>query len=187
MKTKTPNNTQRNSGMKLGEIYFWTATINQWEHLLKPTIFKEIIVGSLDNLSTKGLIDVYAFVIMPNHIHLIWRLNTMNGKETPKSSFLKFTAHQFQKTIREIDPDFLSSYKVEAINKAYEFWQRDPPAIILYTKEVMLQKLTYIHNNPLAAHWNLVIDPADYHYSSARFYVRGDSKFNFLKDIRLEF
>jgi len=35
-------------------------------------------------------------------------------------------------------------------------------AIPLFTREVALQKLNYIHNNPLKEHWNLVKDPSDY-------------------------
>ena len=53
----------------------------------------------------------------------------------------------------------LSKYAVDAHNKKYEFGQRDSLAIHLYSRHVMLQKLNYIHLNPLAAHWNLVNDP----------------------------
>jgi hypothetical protein len=60
----------RKSFMKIGEVYFWTATINNWQHLLREDQFKDIIIQSLDNLSERKLIDVFAFTIMPNHIHL---------------------------------------------------------------------------------------------------------------------
>ena len=45
-------------------------------------------------------IKVYAFVIMPNHIHLIWKLLEPNGRESPKASFLKYTAHEFIAMVR---------------------------------------------------------------------------------------
>ncbi|MCW3091111.1 MAG: transposase [Ferruginibacter sp.] len=61
----------RKSFMEIGEIYFWTATINKWQHLLKEDLFKEVLIQSLHNLSERKLIDVFAFTIMPNHIHLI--------------------------------------------------------------------------------------------------------------------
>jgi len=32
---------------------------------------------------------------MPNHIHLIWQQNKLNGKETPKGSLLKYMGHMF--------------------------------------------------------------------------------------------
>ena len=47
-------------------------------------------------------------------------------------------------------------YKVDAENKKHEFWQRDSLAVHLYSREVAFQKLKYIHNNPLAEHWQLV-------------------------------
>ena len=73
-------NYQRKSSIKIGEIFFWTATINKWNHLLKDDKYKKIITGSLRNLSERELIDVFAFVIMPNHFHLFWRVNSLNGK-----------------------------------------------------------------------------------------------------------
>jgi REP element-mobilizing transposase RayT len=44
-------------------------------------------------LAKKRKIEVYAFVLMPNHLHFIWQLLEMNGKEKPHTFFLKFTAH----------------------------------------------------------------------------------------------
>ena len=61
--------------MEIGEVFFWTATIINWQHLLREDRFKEVIIQSLRTLSVKSLADIFAFVIMPNHIHLIWRTN----------------------------------------------------------------------------------------------------------------
>ena len=88
---------RRKNYIELGEIFFWTATINKWQRLLWKDDYKNIIVSSLQYLSDAGKVDVFAFVIMPNHIHLIWRVNEMNGKETAQGSFLKYTAHEFKK------------------------------------------------------------------------------------------
>ena len=178
---------KRKSNIDIGTIYFWTATINQWQHLLKEDDYKEVIISSLQFLSITGKIDVFAFIIMPNHIHLIWRMNEMNGKESPHSSFLKFTAHHFKHMVQTGKSLNLETFAVKAPNKAYEFWQRDSLAIPLFTKKVALQKLNYLHNNPLAEHWNLVHHPCDYRYSSAPYYERDQKHYEFLKDLWEEF
>jgi REP element-mobilizing transposase RayT len=178
---------KRKSYIEEGEIFFWTATINKWQRLLQGDEYKDVVVNSLQHLTDAGKIDVFAFVIMPNHIHLIWRINEPNGKETSNGSFLKFTAHEFKKMLRKEDPEKLSIYEVDAHNKLYEFWQRDSLAVHLYTKEVAYQKLDYIHNNPLAEHWQLASDPCRYKYSSASYYEMNDASFSFLKDLREEF
>ena|SRR5665647_720488 len=98
---KEPYAYKRKSYMEIGEVFFWTATINNWNHLLKDDLFKEVIIQSLRTLSERRLIDVFAFVIMPNHIHLIWRTDSLNGKETAQGSFLKFTAHEFKKMLKD--------------------------------------------------------------------------------------
>lgn len=171
----------RKSFMGIGKVYFWTATINKWQRLLWNGEYKDVIISSLDYLTNKGKIDVFAFVIMPSHIHLIWKTNELNGRETAQGSFLKYTAHEFEKMLR--DEGKLASYKVNDSNKEYEFWQRDSLAIHLYSREVALQKLKYIHNNPLAQHWQLAKHPCDYKYSSARYYELNEKNFSFLKDL----
>ena len=177
---------RRKSYLAIGEIYFWTATINKWQRLLQNNSFKDIIINSLEYLSRETKIDVFAFVIMPNHIHLIWRINENNGKETTYSSFLKYTAHEFKKKLKGTDLKQLSNYRVKASNKDYEFWQRDSLAVHLYTQKVAYQKLDYIHLNPLAEHWQLAKDPCEYPYSTAKFYETGVKNFSFIKDLRDE-
>jgi len=81
----------RNSYTELNEIYFWTITINNWNHLLKNDDNKMIVISSLQWLVQNELVEIYGYVIMPNHIHLLWQQLRMNGKEFPKNSFEKLT------------------------------------------------------------------------------------------------
>ena len=175
----------RKSYIEIGEIYFWTATIKDWNHLLKEDEYKQIIVDSFDYL--KGKFDVFAFVIMPNHIHVILRVNEYNGKEKPHVSFMKFTAHQFKKRLQKKSPEELLKYQVDKTNKAYEFWQADSLAVNLYSRDVAYQKLDYLHLNPLQEHWSLVERPEEYTFSSAPYYELGNGRFRFLKDLREEY
>ena len=168
----------RKSFMDIGQVFFWTATINEWKHLISDDACKRIIIDSLRYLKEQKLIHLLAYVIMPNHIHLIWKLNDYNGKELPSASFTKFTGHQFQKHLRNTHPALLEEYAVDFPNKHYEFWQRDSKAMHLYTTNMLLQKLNYIHNNPLQKHWKLSATPEEYQYSSAKFYVDGKDWFD---------
>ena len=166
--------------MTPGYIYFYTATILDWKHLLKPDKFKQIILDSLVHLIKREKMRVYGFVIMPNHIHLIWENISANGKEMPHASFMKFTGHEFLQELRKTNEALLSQFKVESDSRNYQFWQRNSLPILLYNRKILEQKLNYIHLNPLQAHWNLVTDPNDYLYSSCSFYERGDDRFNWL-------
>ena len=174
---------KRKSHIDEGEIYFWTATIDSWKHLLADDRYKDVIINSWQYLTDHNKIDVFAFVIMPNHLHTIWRVNEPNGKESPQGSFLKYTAHCFQDMLRQASPSHLAEFRVNTANKKYEFWQRDSLAVPLFSRQVAFQKLKYIHNNPLAEHWQLARDPCDYKYSSARYYERDEKCFIFLKDL----
>ena len=113
---------RRKSHIDQREIYFWTATISNWQHLLQQDEYKDVIIDSLQWLTDEGKVDVFAFIIMPNHIHLIWRVNEPNGKESLQGSLLKYTAHIFKKMLRNEGNGKLAAYKVDAENKNYEFW-----------------------------------------------------------------
>jgi len=179
--------TRRKSYIEIGQIFFWTATINNWQRLLLKNEYKNIIINSLSYLSDARKIDVFGFVIMPNHIHLIWRINEMNGKETSQGSFLKYTAHEFKKMLKADKENGLASYGVDAHNKNYEFWKRDSLAIHLFSKEIAYQKLDYTHYNPCTEYWQLAKEPANYLFSSAKYYETGVKDFGFIKDLRNEF
>ena len=169
--------------MELERIYFFTATMKDWIPLLRKDEFKQIILESLHFLSSKSLIRVYAFVIMPNHIHLIWEMMDLNGKESPHASFLKFTGHEFLKKLKKENPELLKSFTVEEINKSHSFWQRDSLPIELYGPNVIYQKLDYIHHNPCRGKWMLAENPLEYHFSSFEFYEKGKDRFGFLTHI----
>ena len=131
----------RKSHVEHGIPYFWTATINGWKHLMAEDVMKMEVIQSLQWLTQKDLIVVYAYVIMPNHLHLIWTIKDNNGGESPQGSLLKFTAHRFRKILYETDSVALKTYEVVANNKAHEFWQRDSLAVPLYSRDFLLQKL----------------------------------------------
>jgi hypothetical protein len=76
---------------------------------------------------------------------------------------------------------YWSLARCERLN--YQFWKRNSLPIILYTPEVIYQKLDYIHNNPVQGKWMLANSPIEYKYSSAKFYETGIDDFGFLTHI----
>lgn len=110
----------------------------------------------------------------------------MNGNEFPNESFLKFTGHRFKKELRKFG-QLLEKFMVNKADRKYQFWQRSPLPIEIFSKEMLEQKLMYLHLNPLQPHWNLAQDPNDYFYSSCSFYERSDTKFPWLTDYRDDF
>ena len=151
--------------------------------MLKKDEFKKVIISSLQFLVNKRKIKVYGFVIMPNHIHLIWEMLEFNGKELPNASFMKFTGNEFFKILREKNPNKLKEFEVNIETRVHQFWIRDSLAVHVYTPVVIYQKLEYIHNNPVQEKWFLSSEPATYEYSSAKFYEAGIDKFDILTHI----
>jgi REP element-mobilizing transposase RayT len=169
----------RKSHQSLNDVYFWTSVIKDWKHLLKEDEMKMIIIESFQWLVQHGLVHIYGYVIMDNHTHVLWEQLKMNGKETPKESFEKYTGHIFLKQLKKAG-DKLSDYKTEQKDRNFIFWQRDPLAILITSRIMAGEKLDYIHYNPLQPHWQLVKDPIEYRFSSARFYETAEDEFEIL-------
>ncbi len=164
--------------------YFFTATILNWEKLLIEDHYKAIIVKSLEFMVSNKRAIVYGFVVMPNHIHIIWK--PIGGYPYPslKRDFLKFTSQQIKFEVIKMNPEKLQMFKVEVKDRQYQFWKYKPLSIPLWTLEVAEQKLNYIHNNPIQDHWKLCKFPEDYLYSSASFYSRNVDNWGFITNIK---
>src|ERR1700712_4557652 len=159
---------------------FFTATNLEWKHLLKDDKYKNIIIDSLRFLVANNRVKVYSFVIMPNHLHLIWQIQFGHRRENVQRDFLKFTAQQIRFDLQANNPEFLKSFEVNAKDRKYQFWERNPLSIDLFSEHVFVQKSEYIHNNPVQPKWNLCELPEYYHYSSAMFYQTGLDNWGFL-------
>ena len=93
---------------------FYTATIYKWQTLLADDKHKDIIIDSLKFLVTEKRIELNAFVIMSNHIHLIWQGNKMNSLKHTQLSFMKYTAQQIKFDLEKHHPNVLPYFVVDA-------------------------------------------------------------------------
>ena len=158
--------------------HFFTATILEWKKLLKPEKYKKIIIESLSFLVKENRVVIYAFVIMDNHMHIIWQMKNDETLEKLQGSLLRFTANKFKKDLEINHNNVLEMFKVNAKDRTFQFWERNSLSVDLFSQNVFFQKLEYIHQNPVKA--GLCKFAEEYQYSSASFYEDGIDKFGFL-------
>ena len=163
------------------EVSFFTATILNWQKLLKPNKYKEIILESLRFLVDKERVTIYGFVIMDNHLHTLWKITYPYKTAAVQRDFLKFTAQAIKFDLLEHHPQVLEYFKVDAKDRQFQFWERNPLSVDIWTEAVLHQKLTYIHENPIKA--GLTTSSIDYPFSSAKFYETGNDEFGFLTSV----
>lgn len=146
--------------------------------MLKLSKFKDIIISSLEFIVRDKRTLVYAFVIMNNHVHIIWQMQNEHVLADVQRSFMKYTAQMMLKELRNNHPKVLSLFRVDAKDRKYQVWERNPLSVALYSRSVFMQKLQYIHLNPVKA--GVVSLPEEYRYSSAAYYYTGKSEWDFL-------
>ena len=160
-------------------IVFFTATCLNWQPLLFHDSRKQIVLDSLKFLVTENRIWLYAFVIMPNHIHLLWRKKENWIEKDVQLMFLRYTAQQIKfQMIDSNQSSELALYKSTQGDRNFHFWKRKPYKAEMYNRKVATQKVDYIHYNPVKA--GLCEMPEDYWFSSARFYELNQDDFGFL-------
>jgi putative transposase len=159
-------------------IEFFTATCLNWQPLLASDSRKDIIMDSLRFMVRDKRIWLYGFVIMSNHIHLMWRRQDDWIHRSTEQIFLKFTAQQIKFRIIDSDPAELQYYKSTQRDRQYHFWERRPWKATMYNRRIAIQKLTYMHNNPVKA--GLCALPEDYYYSSCRYYELNSDDWGFI-------
>ncbi len=124
-------------------------------HLLKET-------------ASKYILDIFSFVLMNNHLHVLLKINTANLPEAMKSLYQKYALY-FNLKYQRKGHVFSGVYRASLCNSD------------LY----LLAISVYIHLNPVKA--GMVEQPEDYRWSSIKLYLDEDkSKFirsNFLLDI----
>ncbi len=159
-------------------LYFVSFAVVGWLDVFTRNEYKDLVIESLEFcIKNKGM-EIHAWCIMTNHVHLIFRSIDNQNPELLLGDFKRFTSRSIIKAIqenaRESRKEFLLEYfKKEAQNSSnttnFQFWRHDNKPIELWSNEVIQQKIDYIHNNPVEE--GIVFRPEDYKYSSASDYA----------------
>ncbi|HJY63634.1 MAG TPA: transposase [Ignavibacteria bacterium] len=168
----------------MNKIYFFTATILKWIQILRDDKYKDIVIESLIFLINEKRVRLYSFVIMPNHIHLVWQILEPHILPDVQRDFLKFTAQNIKLKMQKENKLFLNKFLVNSADRKFQIWQRKPLSVELFTEKVIEQKINYIHANPCREKWNLCKYAHEYRYSSARFYYDGFDEWGLFKDLK---
>ncbi len=157
---------------------FITITCLEWKRVLADDHIKDIIIDSLNFLVKRQRIHLYSFVIMDNHFHLIWQMRGDYERQDVQRDFLKYTGQQILQTLKRERIPIYEELLVNARDRKYQVWERNSLSISLYSFAVFMQKLNYVHNNPVVA--GICNTAVEYKYSSAAFYYKSDSTWDFL-------
>ncbi|WP_223270927.1 hypothetical protein [Subsaximicrobium wynnwilliamsii] len=161
---------------------FFTATILDWKMLLRPDEYKLVIIESLKFLVDENRVIVYGYVIMDNHLHIIWKPTPLFSLKHTQLSLMKFTAQRFKRDLELNHPNVLQHFLVNSKDRDFQFWQRNALCVDLYSNRILEEKLQYIHRNPLKA--GMGSDGNFYRFSSEKFYRELGDEFEFLTDFR---
>ena len=151
--------------------HFMTATINRWQPLFTRTETVNIVLDCWRFLKREAEFQIYGYVILENHLHLIAASKDLSHD---MQRFKSYTAKQIIDCLEQRKAAnilallalFKRAYKTEC---TYQVWEKGNHPQLIESEEVMRQKLDYIHQNPVKRGY--VDLPEHWRYSSARDYA----------------
>jgi REP element-mobilizing transposase RayT len=156
-------------------LYFVTTSAVQHRHLFSREVMKRLIVDSLDCMRLRRRFKLYAFVVMPNHVHAILQCRPEDPVADVMRDLKKHTADRVLRHYRAEGSrsvlDFLAPAAVYDNKQRYKVWEDGYNAKDVFSAKFLRQKMDYMHNNPCQPQWKLVDRAEDYVWSSARFYL----------------
>ena len=159
------------------KLYFVSFATVHWIDIFTRRIYKDILVDSLRYCQENKGLEVYAWCIMTNHVHLIIGTNDKPLQDIMRD-LKRHTSKTLLKTIEENPTESRREWllwimewagKKTPNNEKYQLWQQNNQPILIQDAIMLEQKLTYLHNNPVEA--GFVEDSWGYLYSSAKDYA----------------
>jgi len=160
-------------------LYFVSFATVYWIDVFTRDHYCWSLMESLDFCRNKKGMEIYAWCIMPNHIHLIFRAKNNNPGDLLRD-LKTFTSKNIQKLIVDNPQESRKEWLLWMMTKAgtknsnvkhKQFWQQHNKPIELWSPNVINQKVDYIHFNPVKA--GFVTEPHYWKYSSAIDYSGG--------------
>ncbi len=154
--------------------HFITCTVVDWLPIFTQPKAVDIVFGSLRHLQSNDGLILFGFVIMENHAHLIVSSDHLSHVI---ARFKSYTARKIIDFLLEgNEMSILQQLKHAKLrnktDREFQFWQEGSHPVQIQSRDMMLQRLRYMHNNPVRRGY--VDDPTHWRYSSARNYSGGE-------------
>jgi REP element-mobilizing transposase RayT len=158
------------------QLYFLTLQVVEWVDIFTRKEYRDLIITNLAFCQEHKSLEINAYVVMSNHIHILARSTSGELSNTIRD-FKSYTSKELLKLIAASTESrrewMLKLFKMAAAkhkrNSAFQLWTHENHAEHIYSAKFMAQKINYIHENPVRA--AIVSKAEDYLYSSARNYA----------------
>jgi REP element-mobilizing transposase RayT len=157
------------------QTYFCSFTCVNWISLFEITNLYDHLYMWFNLLIQKH--QITGFVIMPNHLHLLIHVRENTTINTILSNGKRFLAYEIVKRLKDAGREDILAALEKSVSaeekkrkKKHRVFEVSSDIKACYHEDFLLQKLNYIHNNPLRGKWQLAEIPEGYAHSSAAFY-----------------
>ena len=156
-------------------IYFITSSIHLWVPILFNETLFQIIIDSLNYCQTSNSGSTREVLSMINHVHAIISHERYDQIPNIVRDFKRHTAKEIKDYLSDLG-EFSQLFWVKIFHSRetgqLRIWQEGYHPIAIKSQTFFVEKLAYIHDNPVRK--GFVEKPEDWKYSSARSYLLED-------------
>ncbi|GAB5443685.1 MAG: hypothetical protein Fues2KO_40340 [Fuerstiella sp.] len=160
-----------------GDAHFLTFSCYHRLPLLNRDRTREWTVAAIERSRTKNPFDLWAWVIMPEHVHLVLLPQPEARIASSLASLKLFVARRAIAWLKEHAAGYLTHLEDSSNDgkRRFRFWQRGGgyDRNLRSTRDVH-EKIAYVHHNPVKR--GLVAQPEQWRWSSARAWASGSDE-----------
>jgi len=129
--------------MDLKNTYFTTLAINNFVPVFEdyPECI-DIVLDSFNNLTERKICTIYAFVIMRDHIHLVWEVHSNKDINDIITSFKKYTGRLISNYLRDLNEEYHNLFMSERQDRSFKIWKLTKGNIVIHSKDMLNVKIT---------------------------------------------
>jgi len=157
-------NLHRNYGG--GCLHFITTSCYRRKALLDTPQSRDLFLEVMEQVRRRYRFVVVGYVVMPEHVHLLFSEPELGDPSVVMKALKQSFAHKLLARLRETTrPQSLS----DTAHGADHIWQRRFYDFVVFTEKKRVEKLRYMHRNPVLR--GLVLEPEQWNWSSYRHYA----------------
>jgi len=145
-----------------------TTTVLDFVHAFARTEARDVMAYHLARECKLEKAALYAYVVMPHHIHMVVRLRPDQSVRDFMRIFKVNTGRAVSCILTAAE---LAQFDQQRGLNRNTFWQRSFRSIVIESEQMFWQKVDYVHMNPVRAGY--VEHPEDFVWSSARLVLAG--------------
>jgi|SRR5579871_1781333 len=157
---------------RAGYLHYITTSCYQRRPLLGAAQNRDLFLEVMEQVRRRYRFVVVGYVVMPEHVHLLFSEPERGDPSLVMKVLKQSFARRLLGRMRAARADRWQNSRWETAITEGHVWQHRFYDFVVFTEKKRVEKLRYMHRNPMVR--GLVLEPEQWDWSSYRHYAIGE-------------